>query len=151
MRSSVVFLAALLACFGAQGATGQIKKVLPLFVDRQGREALSPSLYARDAYQVILRDNPEKRSGLKFAVNWKAKGPRWQPLTIRVEMRGIAEGALPREKTLEKTVQPRRWFSSWTGLFLTGEQYERLGQVTAWRVTLWEGDSLLSEQKSFLW
>ena len=151
LRLLAGFMFAVTLCFTAEGATGRIKKVLPLFVDQSGRESLSPSLFSRDAYQVVLRDNPAKRSGLKFTVNWKSRGPCWDPLTVRVEMRGIAEGALPREKILEKTVKPGRWFSSWSDLFLTGEQYERLGEVTAWRVTLWEGDRLLDEEKSFLW
>ena len=41
--------------------------------------------------------------------------------------------------------------SHWTGLALKGDEYEQFGEVTAWRVTLWEGTQLLGEQKSFLW
>lgn len=135
----------------AQGATGKIIKVLPLFLDQQGRDSVSPSLYERDAYQVYLRDHPDKRSGLRFAVQWKAKGPTWETLKIRVEIKGTAEGSLPKEKTLEKVVTPGGWFSHWTKLFLTGEDYRELVEVTAWRATLWEGDKLLGEEKSFLW
>jgi hypothetical protein len=42
-------------------------------------------------------------------------------------------------------------FSHWTGITLGGSQYTEFGEVTAWRVTLWDGPQLLSELKSFLW
>jgi hypothetical protein len=32
-----------------------------------------------------------------------------------------------------------------------GDAYKQFGEVTAWRVSLWSGDQLLGEQKSFLW
>jgi hypothetical protein len=34
---------------------------------------------------------------------------------------------------------------------VTGDEYKKLGELVAWRVTLWDGDKLLAEQKSFLW
>jgi len=135
----------------AQAATGKVIKVLPLFLDLKGRQALSPSLYDRDAYQAMLRQNPEKRSGLRYAIQWKTKGSAWEPLKIRLEVRGIAEGNLPRELNIEKSVQPGKWFSQWSSITLGREEYAVLGEVTAWRVTLWEGDKMLGEQKSFLW
>ena len=39
----------------------------------------------------------------------------------------------------------------WSVLKLDGDQYKNFGEITAWRATLWAGDELLSEQKSFLW
>ena len=135
----------------AAAATGGVLKVLPLFLDLEGRQALSPSLYERDAYQALLRRNPEKRSGLRFAVQWKAKGPAWEPLKLQVELRGAVEGEAPRQRVLEKAVQPTTWLGRWTALELKGVDYKTFGEVTAWRVTLWEGGQVLGEQKSFLW
>ncbi len=135
----------------AQAATGHVIKVLPFFLDAKGRHSLSPSLYERDAYQALLRQEPEKRSGIMYDVHWKTKGKPTTGFRLQVELRGIAQGTLPRQLSLEKAVQPRRWFGSWTGLTLTGEKYKEFGEVTAWRVTLWDGDQLLDEQKSFLW
>jgi hypothetical protein len=34
---------------------------------------------------------------------------------------------------------------------IDGENYKNFGELVAWRVTLWAGDQLLGEQKSFLW
>ena len=155
MRRLFIFLA-WLACLGIAmpclGATGRVFKVLPHNLDLQGRHTLSPSLYERDAYQAYLRENPSKSSGLRFDVQWKSKGQPGQPLKLRLELRGIARGGdLPEQRTIERMVQPTGWFSRWTGLPLLGEEYKQFGQVTAWRVSLLEGDQVLGEQKSFLW
>lgn len=135
----------------ARAATGRIVKVLPAYLDTKGRNSISPSLYDRDAYQVRLRENPGLRSGMRFYVRWKGKGPSAGPLKVRLELRGIAEGNLPRQLVLEQSVPPTGWLGRWTGLTLAGAEYKEFGHVTAWRATLWQGDLLLSEQKSFLW
>jgi hypothetical protein len=147
----------ILWCFGvasgglARAQEGKLLKVLPQFLDKQGRSAVSPSLYDRDAYQALLRRNPGQRSTLRFAVEWKAGTPDTQPLKLRVEMRGATGKAPPSESTLEATVRQHGWFSHWTNLTLSPDDYLKFGEVTAWRVTLWKGDRLLSEEKSFLW
>jgi hypothetical protein len=133
------------------GAEGRVIKVLAQFVDRKGHFTVSPSLYDRDAYQKYLRIHPEKQGGMRFAVQWKAKVPETEPLKLRVELRGVVEGNKRRATTLEESVRQHHWFSHWTSLMLTGEAYETFGDVTAWRVTLWDGNELLGEQKSFLW
>jgi hypothetical protein len=153
MRRLVLFflLCGIFAAASARAATGRVIKVLPQFLDLQGRHTLSPSLYDRDAYQVVLRDHPEKRSGIRFAVQWKIHGEKTAQIKLRVELRGTAEGDLPSKMVLETALQRGGWFSHWTSLPVTGNNYTKIGEVTAWRVTLWEGDRLLSEQKSFLW
>jgi hypothetical protein len=143
--------AALASGSTAFAAEGQVLKVLPQFLDKQGRQAQTPSLYDRDAYQVYLLRNPAKRSALRFAVQWKANTPPAETLTLRVEMRGIPQLDLPQQKNLEVTVQQHHWFSHWAYLKISEEEYKKLGEVTAWRVTLWDGSQLLAEQKSFLW
>src|SRR5438874_9046659 len=95
----------------AQAATGRVIKVLPQFLDLEGRNSISPSLYDRDAYQVRLRLHPEQRSTMRFDVQWKTKSPVWEPLKLRLEMRGIAQSNLPKELTLDLPVEPSGWFS----------------------------------------
>ena len=136
----------------ADALEGRIVKVLPQFLDLKGRNSLAPSLYERDAYQVYLRDHPDKRSGLRFQVQWKAKGRPAGPLKVRVELRGTTEGNRPREMSLEQpAVKTRSWLGHWTLVDLTGDNYKKFGAVTAWRVTFWEGETLLGERRSFLW
>jgi hypothetical protein len=149
--SSVIILFLLAPLSQSFGANGRVIKVLPHFLDHKGRAALSPSLYDRDAYQVILRDHPEQRSGVRFDMQWKIKGTVWSDLKLRVELRGVAQGESPKQMIFEQPLQAGGWFSHWTSMTLVGEDYKTIGEVTAWRVTLWEGTDLLGEQKSFLW
>jgi hypothetical protein len=137
-------------CAAASAATGKVIKVLPQFLDLKGRSAISPSLYDRDAYQASLRQHTNNISGMRFVVQWKAGGA--SELKLRVEIRGVAQGGgLPPNTVLERPVKPAGFFSHWAYLPLTGNDYKRIGEVTAWRATLWDGDKLISEQKSFLW
>ena len=153
MRRSLTWfplICLLAATVSAEAATGHVLKVLPHFLDLQGRHALSPSLYDRDAYQARLRQHPDQRSGVRFDVQWKAKQTGGAALKLRAELRGIAHGNLPRQKVLEQEVKAGV-FSKWTALLLGGADYKDFGEVTAWRVTLWDGDQLLGAQQSFLW
>lgn len=156
MRWLLILLLCSLTLGSAAAATeGHVLKVLPQLLDKKGRNSTSPSLYERDAYQAFLRLHPTNISALHFAIQWKAKAPESQPLKLRVEIRGMAqnlgEGELPRETTLEQTVYQHHWFSHWASINLKEDEYKTFGQVTAWRVTLWDGDRKLSEQQSFLW
>ena len=141
----------LLGAAQALAASGRVLKVLPQFLDLKGRHALSPSLFDRDAYQAQLRRNPEQRSGIRYAIEWKGRSDAGRPLTLRLELRGMAKGELPRTRTLERQVTSRSNRSHWTNLKLAGDDYKQFGDVTAWRVTLLDGDRVLSEQQSFLW
>ena len=129
-------------------APGKVKKVLTFYLDQEGRQSLSPSLYDRDAYQALLRNDATKRSGLRFDVQWNASTPA--PLILRVDMRG-AKGTENTKARVEGTVRKRGFFSRWTELALTGEEYQKFGELVAWRATLWQGDVMVGEQKSFLW
>jgi hypothetical protein len=151
-----LFVCFLLCCLpgfvvAAGGATGRILKVLPQFLDLNGQHTISPSLYERDAYQAFLRQHPEQRSGIRFAVQWKTHGAVFGSLKLRVELRGTARGDLPSQTVLETELKPGSWWSQWTFVPLTGADYQKFGDTTAWRVTLWEGDDQVAEQTSFLW
>ena len=152
MRRPILILAlCFLTCAAASAASGRIIKVLPQLLDLHGHHALSPSLYDRDAYQAYLRLHLDKVSGMRFAIQWKASGPEIGPLRLRVEIRGITHGDLPPTAVLEQDIKPGGWFSHWASLPLTGDDYKKIGEITSWRVTLWDNNKLLSEQKSFLW
>ncbi len=150
MRCLTGLIAVLLASTAllAHAGSGKVLKVLPHFLDQQGRHALSPSLFERDAYQAHLRKTPAEVSTLRFDVNWSAGGTPAN-LRIRVEARGGKAAAQP--KVLETTVKPGWSGSTWSAVTLDKDAYQLLGGVVAWRVTLWDGDQMLAEQKSFLW
>ena len=134
------------ALFAAETAPGQLVKVLPFFLDTQGRIAKSPSLFDRDAYQAYLRKHTNEISGLRFDVQCSAD----EKLKLRLELRGVGEGSKPKLKTIEAEVAAGS-FNNWTEIKLVGEDYKNFGAVIAWRATLWSGDKPLGEQKSFLW
>ena len=148
---ALLFFCGVLLTPSARAAEGQVMKVLPQFLDQKGQASLTPSLYDRDAYQAYLRKNPAKRSTLRFAVQWKAKTPESELLRLRVEIIGAAKTEAPKQTSIELPVRQHHWFSHWAYINLSKEQFKDLGAVTAWRVTLWDGDKLMSEQKSFLW
>ena len=148
LRNILLLLALMLMIPVAHAGSAKVLKVLPHYLDEKGRMALNPSLYARDAYQAYLRQNPEKRSGVKFDVNWRGRG--LGELKLRLELRG-ARGQGPTTVTLEETVGSSGWFPKWTTLRFTDEQWKAFGELTAWRATLWSGDKMVAEQKSFLW
>ena len=154
MRRPLILLLAAAVLLGvtlpAGAASGRVLKVLPQFLDLKGRNSISPSLYDRDAYQAYLRQHPQERSARRFYVQWKGKATAGDTLKLRIELRGVTEGNFPRQKTLETNVKSATW-SRWTELTLAGDDYKTFGEVTAWRTTLWDGETLLDEQKSFLW
>jgi hypothetical protein len=53
--------------------------------------------------------------------------------------------------TLEQPVKKSGFLGRWTHFDLAGDDFEKFGELVAWRVTLWEGERQLSEQESFLW
>jgi hypothetical protein len=147
---ALLLLGSLSAAFASDAVSGRVVKVLPLFLDLKGRDAVSPSLYDRDAYQAYLSRHTNEISTIRFDVLWKASNARSAKLKLRVELRSVGTGGLPCQMTLEQSVTPG-FFRRWTSLALGGADYKNFGELVAWRATLWSDDRLLGEQKSFLW
>ena len=159
----------------ASAGASKIIKVLPHYLDKEGHASVSPSLYERDGYQADLRRNLKACSGLRFDVQWKTPPKAGANLKLRVEVLGgepksagvgtpgraievvgaAASGDIRTTKAkpvvVETPVRARTGWSRWTPVLLTGEGYQKAGAISSWRVTLWDGDRLLAEQKSFLW
>ena len=133
-----------------QAASAKIIKVLPHYLDEEGRLSLSPSLYERDAYQAMLRKNPDLCAALRFDINWKAKHSSGEPLLLRLELRSSGQNSA-QPIVLEQPVRPSRFFSTWSSLRLKGDSYKTFGQLIAWRATLWRDNQMVAEQKSYLW
>lgn len=147
----VAWLAFLCAVVEGESFAAEVRviKVLTHLVDAQGRVALAPSLYERDAYQLHLRTNPDLVSGMRFDVQFKA--PRKAgPVLLRVEARGSKSG-LGKAQVFEAEVLPARFFSTWRSIELDKAAHDALGSVVAWRASIWRDGQMLAEQKSFLW
>ena len=146
----LLLLGSLSAASASDAVTGHIVKMLPLFLDAKGRDAVSPSLYDRDAYQFYLRQHTNEISAIRFDVLWSASNATNVQLKLRLELRGASPDNLPFQTTLEKTVTPH-FFRHWTSFTITGDDYKKFGEMTSWRATLWADGRMLAEQKSFLW
>jgi hypothetical protein len=134
----------------ADAVPGRVHKVLPFLVDQQGRIALSPSLFDRDAYQAQLREHTNQVSAIRYDVLWSASHAGDAKLKLRLELRGVDTVQQPKLETMETEVTPG-FFRKWTTFTLSGEKYKTFGGITAWRATLWNGDQMIGEEKSFLW
>ena len=149
----LVFIVAV--CFGlgsaAESSHAKAIKVFRFLVDADGLHARSSSLLDRDAYQAYLREHPAKVNGLRFIIQWKRRSESPAQPAIRVEVRHgngntIGEFAKTAPVKVRKT---RR--SQWHQITISGEEYVRLGKVIAWRVSLWDGETMLAQAESFLW
>ena len=148
--TSIVLAIALTGALPAVAAIGKVNKVLPHYLDLEGRHSRSPSLFDRDAYQSKLRQHPELCSGVRFDIHWRVRSVNASGFKLKVELRSTAQGNLPVLKTIEQEVKGGV-SARWTGITFSGDEFKQFGEITAWRVTLWDGDQLLGEQKSFLW
>lgn len=146
----LLLLGSLSAASAADAVTGHVIKVLPMLLDLKGHAALSPSLFDRDAYQDYLRQHTNEISGIRFDVLWRVAHADDTELKLRLELRGTGPDSLPRATTLEEKVAPH-FFRHWTSLTLADADLKNFGNVTSWRATLWSGDRMIGEQKSFLW
>ena len=143
----IASLIVLASAIVANAESAKVIKVLPHLLDLKGRSAVHPSLFDRDAYQQELRASHTNRSAIRFDIQWKAKD--YEGLTLRIQAKGM-KGKEPREETLEQSLKPGT-FSKWTGLTLSGERYQKFGDLVSWRATLLNGTNVVAEQKSFLW
>lgn len=146
----VVWLGLVVGTPIARGEPDRIIKVLPHYLDLQGRHAVSPSLFERDAYQAMLRQTPAKQGGRQFDIQWKARKRPGRVLQLRLELVTV-EHTRGNPFRVDLEVTPTGTFGRWKRIKLEKALTDRLGEIIAWRVTLREDGNELSEQKSFLW
>jgi hypothetical protein len=141
----VLFLSVLSACAG----DARIIKVLPQLLDKQGRNAINPSLFDRDAYQMHLRLNTNDVSAIRFEVQYKAKRVEG-PLLLRLEIRG-SKTDLGKREVFETDVAAGGYFSKWGRIQFDRTTSERIGTLVAWRASLVKDGEAIATQESFLW
>lgn len=137
-------------CVPGEAAGAKIIKVLPHLLDAEGRYSLFPSLFERDAYQALLRENPSMQSAIRFDIQWKMKGVQSSHVRIRLELH-MSKNESAKPHVLELLAKRPRWFSKWSSIKLEESDFRKMGNLISWRATLWDGDRQLAELKSFLW
>ena len=143
-------LAAALLLLGVISTTdaarpGKISKVLPHWLDLQGRHTLSPSLLKRDAYQAKLRADRTLCSGIRFDIKWTKNTSDTVKLQLELRVTGETKPIVR-----ELAVKPSRR-GGWDAVTLDGDAFRAIGKIIAWRVRLLNGDIELAERRSFLW
>ena len=134
----------------SSASEGRILKVLPHLLDARGRPALAPSLFQRDAYQAHLRQHPDEVSTIRYDVNWQARRSVGKNLRVQLMLR-TANRAPNDPLKLETAVEPHWFGRAWTSLQPDAQIYRAVGKVLAWKVTLFDGETVLGTQQSFLW
>ena len=128
----------------------RILKVLPHLMDEQGRIAIFPGLFERDAYQRELRQGKIPASGVRFDIQWQAGPHDKDRLKLRVTARTAKKDAF-HPVVIEANTQGNRRLGGWSSVVLDGPRYQDSGEVLAWRVALLDGDQEIAAQESFLW
>ena len=132
-----------LGCGSLSREPGLIK-VLPHYLDKNGRHTTGVTLIDRDLYQQELRKDPAAVHGVGYNINWRGNAE----MTVRLEVRSTKAGVVP--LTLEQTATPESG-GTWTLILIDVDTYKKFGQPESWRVTLWQDGDQVAEQASFLW
>ena len=127
------------------GSGTSVVKVLPHYLDASGNHSDGPTLLHRDVYQANLRNNPELVRAVRYDVNWRGVGE----IKVRLELRSTKAGAETMIIERIETTSGRR--THWTPILIDAATYKTFGQPESWRVSLWQGETQVGEQKSFLW
>jgi hypothetical protein len=114
------------------------------FVDRQYFIEDAASLIRYEPQDLNINDQREE-----FYVRWTpgripGSGPGTLSL-VKLEYRQVGKPGQVFEETYVPHGGARNLFR------VRGEQFRSGGVVSAWRVTLWDGDKIVAEEKSVLW
>jgi hypothetical protein len=142
----LLFLTIMLGCVGLSKES--IVKVLPHYLDDEGRHSDGPSLLHRDVYQKKLRDEPELINALRFDIKWRGSGLGAETAKLRVEVRSSMAG-VPTQ-VFEQSIESGG-IANWTSVLVNAKEYKKIGKMESWRATLLVGDKVQAEKKSFLW
>ena len=123
--------------------------MLPHYLDEDGRHTLGVSLLERDLHQKTLRDDPDRISAIRFDIKWSGAGLDPKATKLRLEVRGSKAGA--ESLVIDHNATADILTTTWIPILIPPAEYEKLGKMESWRVSLWEGDRQVAEQQSFLW
>ena len=84
---------------------------------------------------------PKSQQREEYFVSWRGGDVR----LVKFEYRQVN---IP-DKILVQSLTPAG--QSWNVFTVAGEDFLNGGSISAWRVSLWDGDRLLAERKSVLW
>lgn len=133
---------------GPGGRIGKVKyyHLMPNYTPRSQDPAI---LYERQhhVYGAVTKEQIMDRFGHYYTVFWKADD-RSEPVTVRFEYQQALSGL--NKRVQEQIVDDIRR-NNISKFQVTGQEYQKSGRVTAWRVSVMRGKEELVSQQSALW
>ena len=131
----------------------KVIKVNHEWIDSEGHtHAEIADFPAKAKYQKTL-DDTGKHSGIRFHIHWTTPSARLPHFAVKLEVQGY--DAKTQRETLETLLAtyPKnpRFKSGWSRLDIKRDTLERLGDLMAWKVTLFQNGQFVAERKSFTW
>ena len=141
------------SCSTSQPDTGAVRKVKHFELDLQAedkvraRDAMIRNERNRRLHGAITPYERRSRQGHYFTIHWKVED-RTVPATVRLEYYQESTSVTLHVKEVE-VFAPER--SNVTEIAVIGEEFLTNGRVLAHRITVVQGETVVGEQKSFLW
>ena len=128
-----------------------VLKVNRTLLDPLGHETdVVGNLKGEAVYQYALRHDPNRQTGARFHIKWKSP-KRAERIRLVLELQGLSTTNESTRATLTANQPDMDGWAEWTTVDITGEQFKKLGEIMAWRVTLYSGDRVMAEQPSANW
>ena len=128
-----------------------ILKVNRVLLDEKGYETdVVGNLKEEADYQFLLRHEPTKQQGVRFHIKWKA--PRHaRSLRLQVEIRGLNAQNQTTSDVESLSLEENEGWAGWSTLEVTEKKFKKLGQITAWKITLFSGGQAKAVLPSANW
>lgn len=98
-------------------------------------------------FGAVTKEQQEEKKGQYFVISWVNKGAA-QNIEARFEYRQINTRDVVRKLSVFHTGADGANRSQFS---VVGKAFKDGGEVASYRITLWSGDELLAESKSFIW
>jgi hypothetical protein len=98
-------------------------------------------------YGAVTKEQIEEKKGQYFVITWVNKGPA-KNVEARLEYRQSKTKDIVRTLSLR---YPAADGANRSQFSVLGKAFQEGGEIQSWRFTLWSGDELLAESKSFIW
>jgi hypothetical protein len=128
-----------------------VLKVNRTLLDQFGHETdVVGDLQGQAAYQYDLRHDPFRQRGARFHIKWKAPR-RAERIRLVLDLQGLNPANESTRATVAAHQPDMDGWAEWTTLDIKGQQFKKLGEIMAWRVTLYSGDQVMAELPSANW
>lgn len=151
LLTAALFLLSNTSCATADRTNSAITKVKQFHLDPKTRVKTQDRMINFDQkyhrYGAVDDEQLIAKTGHYYTVFWKAND-RSADAKIRMDYRHQSTG--PKVHTYEVSIDNVRRRNA-TKIAVIGEDYQNLGPVTAWKISLYINGEIAGEKQSFLW